>query len=153
MFGESEVEEEIARIVKEAADFHGHLGPFLVIGVRMSLIALRELRLGKDANGLRVTATLKNCTPFSCVLDGIQVATGCTMGNRKLRLAEDSSLIAARFALQEGSKEVSVLVNPTTFQELKDRLLAEGLPPEDIRKHAHSIESMPEEKLFIVRCT
>jgi hypothetical protein len=75
------------------------------------------------------------------------------MGNRKLRLTEDSSLIAARFALQEGSKEVSVLVNPAAFQKLKDRLLADGLPPEDVRKLAHSIGSMPEEKLFIVRCT
>jgi formylmethanofuran dehydrogenase subunit E len=139
--------------MKEAADFHGHLGPFLVIGIRMSLIALRELRLRKNANRLRVTATLKNCTPFSCVLDGIQVATGCTMGNRKLRLTEDSSLIAARFELQEGTKEVSVLVSPTTFQELKDRLLAEGLPPEDLRELAHSVGSMSEEKLFVVRST
>jgi formylmethanofuran dehydrogenase subunit E len=153
MFGESEVKGKIARVMKEAADFHGHLGPFLVIGVRMSLIALRELRLRKNAHRLRVTATLKNCTPFSCVLDGIQVTTGCTMGNRKLRFTEDSSLIAARFALQEGSKEVSVSVNPATFQELKDRLLAEGLPPEDVRELAHSIGSMPEGELFIVRCT
>lgn len=34
---------ELDVILKRAAEFHGHLGPFLVIGVRMGLIGLREL--------------------------------------------------------------------------------------------------------------
>ena len=39
----NEEQEKIEAWVKTAADFHGHLGPFLVLGVRMGLIGLREL--------------------------------------------------------------------------------------------------------------
>lgn len=145
------VTSELKTTIDKAADFHGHLGPFLVIGVRMSLIGIRELNLKKNENGLRVTAMLRNRTPFSCILDGIQVVTRCTMGNRKLRLKNYSSRIAAKFELQNEEKEVNVLVNPATFEDLKTRLLAEDVSPEEVRKLAHAVASMPEEKLFIIR--
>lgn len=145
------MDKKLIRIIKKAEDFHGHLGPFLVIGVRMSLAGIRELDLKKSENGLQVTAMLRNHTPFSCVLDGIQVVTKCTMGNKRLRLENDSSQVAARFELQNRGKEVNILVNPATFEELKTQLLAEEASPEEVRKLARVVASMPEEKLFIIQ--
>ena len=138
-------------IIKRAEDFHGHLGPFLVIGVRLGLVGVRELGIKGREDKLRVTAMLRNSVPFSCIIDGIQVATKCTMGNKRLRLRNKSSQIAAKFELQDEEKEVNVLVNPVTFQALKSQLLAEDIPPEEVRKLAHVIASMPEEELFIMR--
>lgn len=138
-------------IIKRAKDFHGHLGPFLVIGVRMGLIGVRELGVKGREEELRVTAMLRYSVPFSCIIDGIQVATKCTIGNKRLKLKHKSSQIAAKFELQDEEKEVNVLVNPVAFQELKSQLLAQDLPPEEVRRLAHVIASMPEEELFTMR--
>jgi len=82
---ERNVDTELMSIVERAAEFHGHLGPFLVIGVRIGLIGLRELKIKKKNENLRVTAMLRNSVPFSCIIDGIQVATKCTIGNQHHR--------------------------------------------------------------------
>ena len=74
-------------LLLRAGEFHGHRGPFLVVGLRMGLRALRDL----DACGwfdLRCRAHLRRSPPDSCVLDGIQVATGCTMGKMNIEASE-----------------------------------------------------------------
>ena len=136
-------------IIDKATDFHGHLGPFLVIGVRMGLIGVRELGAKKNNEELRVTAMAEDYTPFSCVIDGLQVATKCTIGNKKLRL-RPSSEIAAKFELQN-REQVTVRINPNAFNKLKNKLLAENVPTEEVRQLAHLFASMPEEELFIIR--
>jgi len=134
---------ELDVILKKAEDFHGHLGPFLVLGVRMGLIGLRELGAEENADKLRVTVMSKHSVPFSCVIDGIQVATKCTVGNKKLRV-KNSSGIAARFELQNG-EHVIVTVNPATFNKL-----LENVSKEELRELALLVASMPEKELFII---
>ncbi len=141
--------EELDVILKKAEEFHGHLGPFLVLGVRIGLIGVRELGTKGNEEKLRVTALLKYSVPFSCVIDGIQVATKCTIGNKKLRLRKASE-IAAKFELQN-EEQLTVIVNPATFDRLKNELLAENVPPEKVRQLAQFVASMPEEELFIIR--
>jgi len=143
-----EQKRELDTILKKAADFHGHFGPFLVIGVRMGLIGIRQLEAKKYDAKLRVTVMLKHSVPFSCVMDGIQVTTKCTIGNKKLKLI-DSSGIAAKFELQRKG-QVTVMVNPVAFNRLKRRLLSENVSPKELQKLARMVASMPEEELFII---
>lgn len=145
---EQNVDTKLITAIKKAADFHGHLGPFLVIGVRMGCIGIRELGAKRNDEKVRVTAMTKSSVPFSCVLDGIQMTTRCTIGNRKLRL-RGSSNIVARFELQNGG-QVTVRVNPTTVDRLKNALLAENSSPGEVRRLAMVIASMPEEELFVI---
>lgn len=140
---------ELMHSIKKAADFHGHLGPFLVLGVRMGLIGVRELGVKENDEMLRVTAMLKHSVPFSCVVDGIQVATKCTIGNKRLRLRNFSG-IAAKFELQT-KEQLTITVNPTAFDRLKNELLAENVPPEEVRQLAQHVASIPEKELFIIR--
>jgi len=114
----------------------------------MGLVGVRELEAKENDDKLHVTAILKYSVPFSCIIDGIQVATKCTIGNKKLKLI-DSSGIAAEFKLQRGGK-VTVAVNPTTFNRLKGSLLSENVSPEETQKLATMVASMPEEELFII---
>jgi len=139
---------ELETVLRRAVEFHGHLGPFVVIGARMGLIGVRELGAKRNDGRLRVTAQLKDSVPFSCVIDGIQVATNCTIGNKKLRL-RNSSGIAARFKLRN-EKQVTIRVHPAIFERLKNKFLSENVSPEEMYKLAQIAASMPEEELFII---
>ena len=139
---------ELDVLLKRAVEFHGHLGPFLVLGLRMGLAGLRELNAKKGEKKLRVTAKLKYSIPFSCAVDGLQIATKCTMGNKKLRLRNHSG-IAAKFEL-EGGEQVTVTVNSALFDTLKGELPSESFPSEEVRELAQLVASTPEEELFTI---
>lgn len=70
---------DLDELVSRAVAFHGHRGPYLVCGVRMGLLALRLLR-SRGYTGLTVTAETGVTPPVSCLVDGLQIATGCTLG-------------------------------------------------------------------------
>jgi len=64
--------------------FHGHLGPYVMAGLRLGRAALS--RLDADPHfGIEADVICPDAPPPSCVLDGIQFASGCTMGKRNLR--------------------------------------------------------------------
>jgi formylmethanofuran dehydrogenase subunit E len=65
--------------LKEAIKFHGHLGPYLVLGILAGDLALKKLRSRKYF-GLKVKVGGLNKKPQSCFLDGLQLSTGCTYG-------------------------------------------------------------------------
>ena len=72
-------------MVERAKEFHGHICPFVVLGLRASEIALGRLGLSKagekETVGEEVLAIVE-CN--NCFTDGVQVATGCTIGNNSL---------------------------------------------------------------------
>jgi len=146
---QSNIDTTLGNTIEKAADFHGHLGPFLVMGVRIGLIGLRELELKQGAKRLQVTASLKYSVPFSCVLDGIQVATGCTFGNKKLTLI-DSHGIAAKFRLPNQEQTI-VAVNQTVFNKLKKELLSKRASNHEVEELARLIASTPEKDLFVTK--
>jgi len=65
--------------LEDAAALHGHLGPFLVIGYRIGLHAVEKLK-PKNEFCLEVIAHLPAKTPYTCMLDGLQCSTKCTLG-------------------------------------------------------------------------
>ena len=134
-------------MIKKAIDFHGHLGPFLVIGVRMGSLAKRILNLNaEESNKLRVTARLPLLTPFSCILDGIQATTQCTVGNQKLRIENSQAKVIVYFEQQNLDKGLRIYVNPKIIKELKDRY-SEGASNEEL---AREIAFTPESQLFTI---
>jgi formylmethanofuran dehydrogenase subunit E len=143
----SKISEESTSLIEKAADFHGHLGPFLVIGVRMGSLAKKILNLNAEGNNkLRVTARLPLSTPFSCIIDGIQATTQCTVGNQKLRIKNSQAKIIVDFEQQNLDEELRIHVNPKTIEKLKNRY-SEGASNEEL---AGEIASIPESQLFII---
>jgi len=141
-------EQDLNPIVREAVEFHGHLGPFLVIGVRMGLIALRELKTTRGDPKLQATTSLKHAVPFSCAIDGIQVTTQCTVGNGKLKLKSMSETISAKFKLNQ-ERQVTVTLKPMKFEELKKSLPKSARSYKNI-KLARYVASLPEKELFTI---
>jgi len=132
-----------------AVDFHGHLGPFVTLGVRLGLAGVRETGARGDNNKLHITVTVENRLPFSCAVDGIQVVTGCTVGNKRLKIRRGKSLAAA-FQIQ-GAESVRVIVNKVALDDLKRRVLSQRPTYNELRKVALDIASMPEKRLFTIR--
>ncbi len=61
--------------------FHGHRCPFMPLGYRMGLLALEHLGVAREQDhGLHVICELGEGHPQTCLMDGIQVATGATFG-------------------------------------------------------------------------
>jgi len=144
----SKKEQDLDSIVKEAVDFHGHLGPFLVIGVRMGLIGLRELKTTRGDPKLQATTILKPIVPFSCVIDGIQVTTQCTVGNGKLKLKNKPETISTKFKLNR-ERQVTVTLKPTKFEELKRSMPKSARSYKNI-KLAREVASSHEKELFTI---
>jgi len=65
--------------LKEAKKFHGHLGPYLVLGILAGDLALKKLG-SKKYFGLSVKVYGANKKPKSCLVDGLQLSTGATYG-------------------------------------------------------------------------
>jgi formylmethanofuran dehydrogenase subunit E len=135
-------------LLEKAADLHGHFGPFLALGVRMGLIGLRELETKEGDRQLSAIVTLDYKVPYSCLIDGIQVATKCTVGNKRLKWKESKEFTAA-FTLKDKGRSVRVIVNPSLIQELTTKL-TKRLSDADICQLGSEVASRLEKDLFLV---
>ena len=72
-------------LIEKAREFHGHICPFLVLGLRASEIAMKRLGISKagveETIGEDIVAIVE---ANNCFTDGVQIATGCTFGNNSL---------------------------------------------------------------------
>ncbi len=128
-----------------AEEFHGHGGPFMVVGLRMGQTALDAL----DARGwfgIRCRAMLRWRPPDSCVLDGIQVSTGCTTGKHNLEVAELDG-VAAEFATSE--KTVLIRVKNGILDEIRGEL-SEEEHDEESEEIVERLKTTPIDELFMI---
>jgi len=130
-----------------AADLHGHFGPFLALGVRMGLYSLRKLGVKKGDKELHAIMMLRYVTPVSCILDGVQSSTQCTVGNTRLTW-KNSEDVSAIFQLRRCNRQVEVSVKPSVLQELKLRLEAKH-SDEGTRQIGLDIASRSDAELFL----
>ena len=138
---------ETPLLIENAAKLHGHLGPFLVIGVRMGELAKRHLQVD-DKTNYRLEASIKTppYAPFSCVIDGIQSSTSCTVGNRKLKIENSTKEITAHFRIQNSKKTLKISVNPKIAETLI-REMSKGANAEQL---AAKITHMEKKQLFVL---
>jgi formylmethanofuran dehydrogenase subunit E len=141
-------EEKLASAIKNAEKLHGHLGPFLVIGVKMGEAVRRILSPNaKGRSELEATVKIPLVTPISCIIDGIQATTHCTVGNRKLKIENSQKEIVVDFKLQNSNRKLKAAVNPKIVEKLMNGI-SEGISNEEL---ALEIARMPETQLFTIR--
>jgi formylmethanofuran dehydrogenase subunit E len=95
--------------VRDLALFHGHLGPYIVMGYRIGRYASEYF--GKNPFNMKAKVYCSGTTPQSCLADGVQLGSGCTVGKRNIDL-EISDDIKCEF--ESGGKMI-VLV-PKKFE-------------------------------------
>lgn len=132
--------------------FHGHLGPYVVIGYRMGSMA-RERLAGK----LKAVSFTGSATPLSCIIDGVQFSSSCTMGKgnisvmdvgeAKVQFLNDRYLMEIR--LKDDVKEK---VDESTTKETEE-LVALGLyeEAEEALFTVTEVERSPHERTVKLR--
>ena len=121
--------------------FHGHLGPFAAVGFRMGRYAVDTL--GVKNKKLKAEVYTGTKPPISCIIDGIQLASGCTLGKGNISVIDNNE-----------AKAVFTSLGSTLVLKLKDDIkkrIIETTTHETEEKNAEWIYDMPSEELFDLR--
>ncbi len=116
--------------------FHGHLGVYVTIGLRMGAIGRRAFGHYK---GLSAVVRSAPEPPMLCVVDGVQFSSGCTMGKGNLSVepAQDPEVTftkegrSLRVALRPGWRE-RIEREMSKEKELEQSLFYFRLPEEEL---------------------
>lgn len=98
-----------------AIKFHGHLGPFLVLGLKAGLSGVDYL--GKDYFKLFVKVETASHPPRSCFIDGVQFASGCTTGKGNIEV-KISEKVSVEFTLAE--RKIKLVVRDDILKALEN---------------------------------
>ena len=122
--------------------FHGHVGPYVVLGYRTGRLAID--RLGVTAFKLQVEVDAGSRPPMSCFVDGVQLGSGCTLGKGNIRMGPGET-VEARFDVDDGRH-----LRVRTREEVLDRFRGFKLDAEGLQRLSQDFISMPDEALFSV---
>jgi formylmethanofuran dehydrogenase subunit E len=103
--------------------FHGHLGPYVVIGYRMGIIANQHL--GNDPFGKNAVVWTDKNPPGSCIIDGIQISSGCTLGKGNISVKQ-SDTPKAVFSNKDG-KQIQIVLKPSVKKEIDAKVTDENM--------------------------
>lgn len=122
--------------------FHGHLGPYVYSGLRMGKYALGALNANPHF-GIEVDVWCPAAPPPSCMLDGIQFSTGCTLGKANIRHHVSADDIRAIFLNRDTSHKIALRLRP----EALAKAVAE-MEAQNDEAGAAVIQSLPHRELF-----
>jgi len=103
--------------------FHGHLGPYVVLGYRMGLIANQHL--GDDPFCKSAKVFTEENPPMSCAVDGIQISSGCTLGKANIEIISDRNLKAV--FKDESGKQIQIKLKESAQDEIQKNVTKENL--------------------------
>lgn len=103
--------------LKQAVDFHGHLGPYLVLGLLMGGYALKQIK-AKPHFGLEVKVWGAKDKPKSCLIDGLQLSTGCTYGKGNIH-KYNGKAIKVSFLNRDSREKLHLSLRERTIERLE----------------------------------
>ncbi|HIJ79279.1 MAG: FmdE family protein [Desulfobulbaceae bacterium] len=138
--------ENFEELLEISTKIHGHICAGQVIGVRLSMIGLREIGID-DPKGSQRKDFYVLVEIDRCATDAIQSVTGCSLGKRSLKWL-DYGIMAATFVNLKSGKSVRV----TALEEARET--SKKYCPEIGDKYKQQLEAyrvMPEEELFKIQ--
>ncbi len=135
---------DITELLTQSSRRHSHLCPRQVLGVRIGLTGMAALDLPSPRRNKRLLVILET---DGCFADGIEAATGCTVGHRTLRV-EDYGKIAATFV--DVRTEQAVRIIP----RLDVRRRAAVYAPGETRRYFAQLagyQVMPDDELLAIQ--
>ncbi|MFH1678044.1 MAG: formylmethanofuran dehydrogenase subunit E family protein [Candidatus Omnitrophota bacterium] len=114
--------------LNQAIKFHGHLGPYLILGILAGALAVKKLGC-KRYFGLHIKVYGAKEKPMSCLIDGLQLATGATYGKGNIEKLNGRD-IRMIFSNSDDEKRIALSLNnnlTSKLRELKGRRDSEML--------------------------
>lgn len=100
---------DINGMINLGIKLHGHAGPYLNLGIKMGIMALDILNV-QGYFDLSTEVELTYHTPISCLVDGLQISTGCTMGKGNIKVIDKTGNIQAFF--KANNKNLRITLKP-----------------------------------------
>jgi Formylmethanofuran dehydrogenase subunit E len=139
-----------------AWEFHGHRCPFMPLGYRMAKLAMKELRIEHEKNhNFFVSLELGIGHPQTCLIDGIQIATGATYGKSLIEKTFWGKLAATFYSPK--NRAIRIALKPEFLDELgnheffayrKKGVEPSEIPDEVTNKAITWMYEQPDEKVF-----
>jgi formylmethanofuran dehydrogenase subunit E len=120
-------DDDFEQLLARAAILRGHLCLGLPLGIKMARKGLRLVGMEDPSHRDELVVFVEN---NRCAVDAVQVATGCSMGSRRLRVYEYGKS-AATFYHRASGRAVRVFARPELTSEavklaVEDGILKEG---------------------------
>ncbi|MFB0544184.1 MAG: FmdE family protein [Asgard group archaeon] len=128
------------KLIKRTEDFHGHVGPFIVTGLKMGLLALEKLNAEKYS-GMKVIVETGTTPPMSCIVDGIQMSTGCTLGKGNIEVIPNNKPTVT-FTKKSDNQQIKITLKDKWLQEISN------VSKESMQKLAEKVLKIGPEELF-----
>jgi len=138
--------QDFEKLLGQSVSLHGHLCAGQVIGVRMSILALRRLGID-DPKGVKRKQLYVIVEIDRCATDAIQSVTGCSLGKRTMRHEYFGSMAetfvnlmtneAVRITARHESRHLSKKYCPDISDKYEQQL--------------HAYKVMSEDELFAVQ--
>ena len=126
-----------------AREFHGHLGPWLVLGLLMGEYGVKKIG-AKKYFGLNVGVSGLNSKPRTCLIDGLQLSTGCTLGKGNIKLLKTRGIFV-NFSNTKNKKMATLRLRDNIFQEV-----VSTHSHRDCEKLAKKLYKQSPDKLFMI---
>ncbi|HKZ99714.1 MAG TPA: formylmethanofuran dehydrogenase subunit E family protein [Thermoplasmata archaeon] len=130
---------ELPEDLRALQRFHGHLGVYVTVGLRMGAIGKRSFGHYK---GLRAVVRSKPEPPMLCVVDGVQFASGCTLGKGNISVEPAAE---PEVTFEKEGRRVRVALKPGW----RDRIDREMSKERELEQSLFYFE-LPESELFDV---
>jgi formylmethanofuran dehydrogenase subunit E len=98
--------------------FHGHLGPYVVMGYRMGKVA-RERYPGR----IHAIVFCGSKRPCSCMADGVQFASCCTLGKSNIEIVKDGQPAAI---FTDGNTAMEIAIQPPVVSRIDEQMTHEN---------------------------
>ena len=137
-----------------AARFHGHLGPWAVVGIRLGAAGRQAVEAQGYFDIEVVCEGPFSKPPKRCFLDGVQVATGATWGKGNVRWVK-SSEVAVSVTNTRTGRRATARPNRSVLKMLAAIKPKSGAKPdhEHLEKLARKIANMPTADLLTISTT
>ncbi len=127
--------------IERANVAHGHTCAGQILGIRLSLLGLRELGIDDPIKERKRLVTIVEID--RCATDAVQLVTGCRLGKRALKF-KDFGKVAATFLDLKTGRAIRIVAREESKQ--KARELFPELDKEEGQRRAY--RQLPDDDLF-----
>src|SRR5271157_3241241 len=147
---EAPTAQEVETCLSRVLHYHGHLGPWAVIGYRVGERALKESGIPRSSKDLVVVHRCPAAVQYTCMLDGLHAATGASIGKLTLKhevvpASELQTVVidrahGRRYAFTVNPELISLILNLDHEHQISEARRVAGLPDEKIFRVAVEAE-------------